>query len=252
MLPLPTGARTSIFAGMIDLLAVMAHPDDAELLCAGALLRAADAGRRTAILDLSGGERGSWGDAAQRAAEAAEAARRLGLSERRTAGLPDGALENTAAARAAVAAHIRELRPRVVILHWPEARHPDHRAASELGRDACFLAGVRNSDVAGEPFRPHKIVYALTYAEHAPKPTFVVDVSEQMERKIDAIFAFGSQFEGKTAMGDVFSGERPLREQILACHAYYGSLIRRPYGEPYWTRETMRVDELSQLEVSTF
>jgi N-acetylglucosamine malate deacetylase 1 len=114
-----------------------------------------------------------------------------------------------------------------VIVHWPEARHPDHRAASELGRDACFLAGVRNADVEGEPFRPHKLIYCLTYAEHAPKPTFVLDISAVMERKLDAIFAFGSQFEGKTAMGDVFAGgDRPLREQIGALHAQYGSWIR--------------------------
>ncbi|HUF49407.1 MAG TPA: bacillithiol biosynthesis deacetylase BshB1 [Longimicrobiales bacterium] len=237
---------------MVDVLAIMAHPDDAELLCAGALLHAADRGRRTAVLDLSGGERGSWGDAGQRAEEAAAAALVLGLAERRTAGLPDGALENSPAARAVVAAHVRALRPRIVILHWPDARHPDHRAASELGRDACFLAGVRNSNVAGEPYRPHKLLHALTYAERAPEPTFVVDISDQMERKIEAIFAFGSQFDGKTAMGDVFSGERPLREQIRAYHAYYGSLIRRPYGEPYRTKETMRVGDVTELDVSSF
>jgi N-acetylglucosamine malate deacetylase 1 len=237
----------------IDLLAIVAHPDDAELLCAGALLRAADAGGSTAVLDLSGGESGSFGSAEGRAAEAAAAAQVLGLAERRSAGLPDGALQNSPDARAAVAAHIRELRPRVVIAHWPDARHPDHRAASELARDASFLAGVRNAPVPGEAYRPHKLVYCLTYAEHAPKPTFVCDISAVMERKLDAIFAFGSQFDGRTAMGDVFpGGDRPLRDQILAVHAYYGSLIRCRYGEPYWTRETMRADYLSELGVSTF
>lgn len=237
---------------MIDVLAVMAHPDDAELLCAGALLAAAASGRRTAILDLTGGEKGSWGTPEGRAAEAAESARILGLTERRTAGLPDGSLANTPDARNVVGAHIRELRPRVVIVHWSDARHPDHRAASELTRDAAFLAGVRNAPLNGEPHRPHKIVYALTYAEHAPQPTFVVDISNHMETKLDAIFAFGSQFNDRTSMGDVFGGGRPLREQILACHAYYGSLIRRPYGEPYWTRETMVVEDIAAVGVSTF
>jgi N-acetylglucosamine malate deacetylase 1 len=237
---------------MIDVLAVMAHPDDAELLCAGALLASADAGRATAVLDLTGGERGSWGTAEGRAAEAAAAARLLGLRERRTAGLPDGALSNTAEARARVAAEVRALRPRVVIMHWPDARHPDHRAAAELARDACFLAGVRNADIDGDPYRPHKVLHALTYAERAPHPTFVVDVTAQMERKLAAIFAFGSQFEDRTSMGDVFGGDRPLREQILAYHAYYGSLIRRPYGEPYWTRETMRIGDVADLDVSSF
>lgn len=231
----------------------MAHPDDAELLCAGALIRAAAAGRTSAVLDLSGGERGSWGSATGRQREAEAAARVLGLSTRQSAELPDSALANTPDARAIVAAKVRELRPRVVILHWPDARHPDHRAASELGRDACFLAGVRNAPYPGEPFRPHKVIYCLTYAEHAPKPTFVLDISELMERKLDAIFAYASQFEGKAAMGDVYpGGERPLREQILATHATYGSWIRCAYGEPYWTRETMRVEDVSVLDVATF
>ena len=237
---------------MIDLLAIMAHPDDAELLCAGALLASAARGGRTAILDLTGGERGSFGTASGRSAEAEAAARVLGLAERRTAGLPDGALVNSPEARRIVAGHIRALRPTTVVLHWPEARHPDHRAAAEIGRDACFLAGVRNLDAEGEPFRPRKVAYALTYAEHAPKPTVVVDISEHMDRKLEAIFAFGSQFEGKTALGDVFGGDRPIREQILAYHAYYGSLIRRPYGEPYWTRETVSVEDLGGMNVSSF
>lgn len=237
---------------MIDVLAIMAHPDDAELLCAGALLCARDAGRGTGVLDLTAGERGSWGDAERRSREAAAAAGVLGLSVRRTAELPDGALENTPPARAVVAAHIRTLRPRIVITHWAEARHPDHRAAAELARDASFLAGVRNAPVDGEPFRPFKVLHALAYAEHAPRPTFVLDVTDQMDRKLDAIFAFGSQFGDRTAMGDVFGGERPLREQILALHAIWGSWIRRPYGEPYWTRETMRIADVSALDVSSF
>jgi len=237
---------------MIDLLAIVAHPDDAELLCAGALARTAANGGRSAILDLTGGEAGSWGTAQGRAQEAARAAQIIGVVERSSAGLPDGALQNTPEARAVVADHIRRLRPRVVILHWSDARHPDHRAASELGRDAAFLAGVRNAPVAGEPFRPHKVCFALTYQEHAPEPTFVVDISAHMEQKLEAIFAFGSQFEDRTAMGDVFNGDRPLREQILAYHAYYGSLIRVAYGEPYWTKETVRVDDLAALEPSSF
>jgi N-acetylglucosamine malate deacetylase 1 len=238
---------------MTHLLAIVAHPDDAELLCAGALLAAADRGQRTAVLDLTGGERGSWGSAGGRAAEARDAALVLGLTERRRAGLPDGGLRNTDESRAVVAAHIRELQPRVVITHWTEARHPDHRAASELARDACFLAGVKNADVDGKPFRPHKLVYCLTYVEHGPKPTVVLDITQQMERKLDAIFTFASQFEGRTAMGDVFSaGDRPLRETILAHHAHYGSLIRCRYGEPYWTRETVRAEDLTALDVSSF
>jgi N-acetylglucosamine malate deacetylase 1 len=237
----------------LDLLAIVAHPDDAELICGGSLIRAGERGRRTGVLDLTAGEAGTAGDAGTRAAEAARAAEILGLAVRRNAGLMDGALENTAAARSTVAGHLRELRPDTVILMWPEGRHPDHRAASQLAYDACFLAGLRRAPVEGDPFRPRKVVYAMSYREHAPKPTFVVDISDQMDRKLDAIFAYGSQFEGKTAMGEVYAGgERSLRDQLLAHHAYNGGLIRVEYGEPFWTRETVRVDDLAGVGVASF
>ena len=237
---------------MIDLLAIMAHPDDAELLCGGALLRARALGRSTAVLDLTAGESGTWGSTGERRTEAQAAASILGLSERANAGLPDGALMNTPEARLIVAAQLRRLRPRAVILHWPEARHPDHRAASELAYDACFVAGLRRAAIDGEPHRPTKIAYALSYREEAIKPSFVVDITAHLEQKLAAIFAFGTQFEGKTSMGDVFGGgERPLREQITAHAAHYGSLIRRPYGEPYWLRETLHIDDIAGLDVNS-
>ena len=236
----------------VDLVAIMAHPDDAELLCAGALLAAADAGHRTGILDLTAGEAGSYGTLGGRRAEAESSAKILGVARRENAGLPDGRLDATIEARGTVANWIRELRPGTVILHWPAARHPDHAAASTLGRDACFVAGLRNADLPGEPHRPAKLLYALAFQEATPPPTFVVDITDQMDRKLEAIFAFGSQFGGKTSMGDLFGGgTRPLREQILAHHAHYGSLIRRPYGEPYWTRETMLVEDVVRLPVNS-
>jgi len=238
----------------MDLLAVMAHPDDAELLCSGALLRAADAGYSTGVLDLTGGERGTSGNAGLRRTEAEHASRILGLDERANAGLPDGALENTPAARTIVAAHIRRLRPRTVILHWSEGRHPDHAAASALGRDACFVAGLSRAAVEGEPFRPFKVVYALSYREEPVQPSFVVDITDQIDRKIEAIRAFASQFDGKVALGDIFGGgDRSLYDQVRIHAAHYGSLIRRPYGEPYFCRETMRVDDLVEgLVVRTY
>ena len=237
----------------LDLLAIVAHPDDAELICGGTLIRAADAGRRTGVLDLTGGEAGTYGSPTLREEEAARASEILGLAERRVAGLPDGALENTPDARSRVAALLRELRPRTVILMWKEARHPDHRVASALGYDACFVAGLTNAPIEGEKFRPEKVIYAMAYREHAGKPTFVVDISDQMERKLDAIYAYGSQFEGKKALGEIYpGGDRDLREQLLAHHAYYGGLIRTAYGEPFWTRETLRVDDVTAIDVASF
>jgi len=237
----------------VDLLALVAHPDDAELLCGGTLARAADQGYTTGILDLTAGETGTRGNAALRSREAERAAEILGVAVRRNAGLPDGALENTPASRSAVAAHLRTLRPRTVILHWTEGRHPDHRVASRLGYDACFLAGLSNAPLDGEPHRPVKILYATAFREDAPEPTFVVDISDQIDRKLNAIFAFASQFEGKTWAGEIFpGGHRTLRDQILAHSAHYGSRIRTAYGEPFWTRETLRVDDPVDLPVTTF
>ena len=237
---------------MADLVAIMAHPDDAELLCGGALIRAADQGYTTAVVDLTGGERGTAGTVELRQTEATEAARILGLAERINAGLPDTSLENSPESRLIVARLIRQLRPRTVILQWPDGRHPDHRVASQLGYDGCFLAGLGRAPIEGEPYRPVKVLYALSYREEAVQPTFVVDITDQIERKLDAIFAFGSQLEGRTALGDVFGGgERPLREQIRIHAAHYGSLIRRPYGEPYWTRETVRIDDVVAISVNS-
>jgi bacillithiol biosynthesis deacetylase BshB1 len=237
----------------VQLLAIVAHPDDAELLCGGTLARAAEQGHAVGILDLSRGELGSAGTPDVRAREAQAAASILGVSQRSSADLPDGRLQDSVEARRVVIDWIRRLEPRVVITHWPDARHPDHAAAAALTRSACFLAGLKNYDAPGKPYRPHKLLYSLTYQETSTKPSFVVDITDQIEKKLAAIFSFDSQFTGKTAMGDVVGGgERPLREQILAQHAHYGSWIRRPYGEPFWTRETMAVEDVVTAGVGSF
>jgi len=237
----------------IDVLAVVAHPDDAELLCGGSLLRSAEAGETTGILDLTRGETGSRGTPALRAQEAEAASRILGLAIRKNAGLPDSRLENTPEARQVVAGFLRELRPRIVVTHWLRGRHPDHRAAAELVYDASFLAGLKNFDAPGEPFRPHKVIHALSFREDPEKPTFVVDVTAQMDRKVEAILAYSSQFGEAAQAGEVFpGGGRSLEDQIRAQAARAGSLIRAAYGEPFWTRETLSASSLGSLPTSTF
>ncbi|HSG08354.1 MAG TPA: bacillithiol biosynthesis deacetylase BshB1 [Longimicrobiales bacterium] len=237
----------------LDVLAIFAHPDDAELLCGGSLAKSADAGHRVGIVDLTRGEMGSQGTPELRAEEAAEAARILGVSVRRNLGLPDSRLENTEANRLAVSALIRELRPRVVVTHWKVGRHRDHRLTCELVRDACFLSALKKLDAPGLPFRPHKLVYATAFREDADPPSFVVDVTEQMDRKVASVTAYASQFEGKTQAGEVFpGGDRPLADQIRAKCAHYGSLIRTAYGEPFRIDETLAVDTLAGLGVASF
>lgn len=239
--------------GPLDVLAVAAHPDDAELLCGGALAKCADAGERAGVLDLTAGEAGSAGTPESRAGEAAAAAEVLGLVTRQCVNLPDAALTNDHESRVAVVEAIRALRPQVVVTHWLRGRHPDHGVAARLVRDASFLAGLRNFPAGGGPHRPRKIVYALAFREDAPKPTFVVDITAQMDRKVASLAAYGSQFAGKSGAGEAFpAGSRPFLEQVRSVHAGYGSLIRRPYGEPYWTEETTEVETLGRLPVSTF
>jgi bacillithiol biosynthesis deacetylase BshB1 len=231
----------------VDVLAIAAHRDDVELTCAGTLLRATDAGHRTGILDLTAGESGTRGSADQRAEEAARAAAILGLAERRNAGLPDAHLTNGEESRRLVVAQIRHFAPRIVILPFPVGRHPDHRVASELGRDACFLAGLAKYDAPGAPHRPFKILYALSYREDPLKPTFVVDISAQFERRMAALLSYGSQYGEQEEGATLFPSQQEIRERLAAVARFYGNLIGVRYGEPFVVKETMQVEDIVTL-----
>jgi bacillithiol biosynthesis deacetylase BshB1 len=238
----------------IDILAIAAHRDDVELTCGGTLVKAAALGRRVAIVDLTQGETGTRGDADTRAREASLAAEVLGVVARENLALPDAGIVNTPDTRLAVARAIRRFRPRVVIAPAPPpfGRHPDHRVASELIRDACFLAGLQKVAPELPRHRPYKVVHAIAYREDHVKPTFVVDVSAEFERKMQAIRCYASQFDGVTQAGEVYPNGEPLEDIVRHHAAHYGSLIRVQYGEPFYTFETMRVDDVAALEVSTF
>ncbi|MDX2058271.1 MAG: bacillithiol biosynthesis deacetylase BshB1 [Gemmatimonadales bacterium] len=235
----------------VELLAIAAHRDDVELTCAGTLLRAADQGHRTAILDLTAGEMGTRGSAELRAQEAERAAAILGVVERRNAGLPDARIANNDETRRIVVEAIRHFAPRVVILPFPVGRHPDHRLASELGRDACFLAGLARYPAEGRPHRPYKVLYSLAYREDPVKPTFVVDITEQFDRKLAAIRCYASQFDGAQTAGEIFPTGQDLYSLIETQNAHYGSLIRTRYGEPFFTPETVLVDDVVSLGVES-
>lgn len=233
----------------LDLLAIGAHPDDAELTCGGTLIKAARQGHATGIIDLTGGESGTYGDRDTRAEEAERAARVLGAQVRLNAGLPDAGLHNTDQTRRVVVELIRRLRPRVVILPYPVGRHPDHRIASELGRDASYLSGLKNYPADGAPHRPEKVIYTLAYREDAVKPTFVVDITAEFETKLEAIRCYASQFEGKMAAGEIFPAGDDIYENVRMHNARSGSLIRTAYGEPFLTHETVRVDDVVAMGV---
>jgi LmbE family N-acetylglucosaminyl deacetylase len=144
---------------------------------------------------------------------------------------------------------IRRFRPRVVILPFPIGRHPDHRVASELCRDASYLAGLKHFDAQGAPHRPEKVLYTLAYREDPVKPTFVVDVSDEFETKLEAIRCYASQFDGKMAAGEIFPAGQDIYENVRMHCARAGSLIRTAYGEPFFTHETVRMDNVVAMGV---
>ncbi|MBA3557763.1 MAG: bacillithiol biosynthesis deacetylase BshB1 [Gemmatimonadaceae bacterium] len=236
----------------VDILAIAAHRDDVELTCGGTLIKAFKQGRSAAIIDLTAGEAGTRGSADLRAAEAERASGILGLRARENLGFPDSGIVNTPETRAELAQAIRRFAPRIVIAPAQQGRHPDHRVASELTRDACFVAGLAKIAPSVPKHRPHKILHCITYREEPLKPTFVVDISDEFEQKLEAIGCYASQFEGVIHAGEVYPNGEPLLDIVRHQAAHYGSLIRVRYGEPFFTTETMLVDDISQLEVSTF
>ena len=232
-----------------DVLAIAAHRDDVEQTCGGTLLRMAARGLRTAILDLTRGEAGTRGTAKDRAREADEAARLLGVGWRQALDMPDGAIANTLENRIAIARVIRLLRPRVVILPYWQARHPDHAIVASLGYEACFIAGLKKVDAGGEPHRPFKIVYASLYAD--VRPSFIVDVTPFIEQRYQALMAYRSQYANQSAGSALFVPEEEIRERTFAEARHYGLLAGVRYGEPFVQKEVGLVDDLTLLPVQS-
>ena len=232
---------------MLDLLAIAAHPDDVEQTCGGTLLRMAEAGYRTGIIDLTAGDMGTRGSPEIRVAESADAAKILKVSHRENLHFPDARLENSMAGRMTLAQRIRELRPRTVILPYWEGRHPDHYRTAEIGYEACFLAGLRKIDPYTEPHRPYKIVYSSLYANVVP--SFVVDVTPQFERRMESLLAYRSQYGEVSDGATLFPDEPEIRDRLAATARFYGNLIGVKYGEPFVVKETMRVDDVVAMQV---
>jgi N-acetylglucosamine malate deacetylase 1 len=238
----------------LDVLAIAAHPDDVELTCGGTLLKMAQRGYSTGILDLTAGEMGTRGTPETRSKEAAAAAKFLKVKWRGTLGVPDSDVQPTRQHKMRLAAVIRQLRPKTVILPYWEARHPDHYHASTLGYEGCFLAGLKQLPIEGEPFRPFKILYSTSYA--TVRPTFVVDITDQYEQRRKAILAFASQFRPKKSASSksqkkpqVFLAIDRLEDQMNMLARQYGEMVGVKYGEPFLQKELIKVDDIVRLEV---
>jgi bacillithiol biosynthesis deacetylase BshB1 len=234
---------------VIDVLAIAAHRDDVEQTCGGTLLRMASRGLRTAILDLTQGEGGTRGNAVDRAQEAAHAARILGVGWRQALDLPDGAVENTLENRIKIVGILRQLRPRVVILPYWQARHPDHATTATLGYEACFLSGLAKVDTGTAPHRPFKIVYASLYAD--VRPSFIVDITPFIEQRLAALMAYRSQYADQPTGSGLFVPEEEIRNRTFAEARHYGLLAGVRYGEPFVQKEVGLVDDLTLLAVQS-
>jgi LmbE family N-acetylglucosaminyl deacetylase len=160
---------------------------------------------------------------------------------------PDARLENHIAARMTLAQKIRELQPRVVILPYWQARHPDHYRAGEMGYEACFLAGLKKLDEHSEPHRPFKILYASVYAD--VKPSFIADISAQFERRMAALLSYKSQYGAAGGGSDLFPQETEIRERLGAIARFYGNQIGVKYGEPFVVKEAIRIDDIVSMPV---
>jgi bacillithiol biosynthesis deacetylase BshB1 len=234
-----------------DMLAFAAHPDDAEIGCGGTLLRLADAGRRVVIADLTRGELGTRGSAEIRAQEAEHSSRILGLAGRDNLGLPDGEVRPTPEAKRAVAVAIRRWRPSAVLVPYWEDRHPDHANASRVVYEGTFLAGLSRFETGQPPHRPTRLFYYMGWTEF--EPTFIVDVTEQVERKMEAIYAFSTQFRPDASADPETVLTSPTTDWLIRSRmAHYGAMIRRTYGEGFLIRGRLRVDDPLALPFFSF
>ena len=234
----------------LDVLSITAHPDDTELTCSGTVIKMVEAGYKVGLLDLTGGESGTRGNASLRERESRRASKVMGIVYRDNLGLPDAAIEDRREYKLKIAQKIRELRPRTVILPYWEGRHPDHYTTGRIGYEACFLAGLARLPLAGKPHRPHKIVYASFYVPSL-RPTFVVDITAQFEKKLKAILCYGSQFSPQKDAQNLFPSRADLRERVGSLGRHFGLMIGVRYGEPFVTREVAAVDDIVTMPVKS-
>jgi len=233
----------------LDLLAIAPHPDDVELTCGGTMIKMAQTGYRTGILDLTRGETGTRGTPETRLREAARAGKIMGVKVRRNLGLPDAHLHVCDEYKAAIAEVVREFEPHTVILPYWEGRHPDHYAAARLGYEACFVAGLKSYPLAGEAFRPFKILYAAAYAD--VRPTIAVDITKQYDRRRQAILAYASQFRPvkKDRRSKVALPLDKLEAYMSDTARHYGRMIGVKYAEGFVVKEVMQTEDVVRMPV---
>jgi bacillithiol biosynthesis deacetylase BshB1 len=238
----------------LDILVLPVHPDDAELGCAGTILKHIQLGHKVGIIDLTRGELGTRGTAEIRDQEAAKAAEILGLTIRENLGLPDGFFTNTKEYQLKVVAAIRNYQPEIVITNAYHDRHPDHGRANELVEASAFLAGLRrietwdNSELQ-EAWRPKQVLHFIQ--DRYIEPDILVDVTEHWDKKIESIYAYGSQFHNPEWSEDepqTYISSPDFIEQIQGRGREFGKSINVKYAEGFTSVKILGVDNLFDLK----
>lgn len=221
----------------LDVLAVATHPDDAEIGVGGTLLGCLRQKLRVGVLDLTSGEPTPRGSPEIRAAETAAATKILGLDWRHNLGLPNRSLQHTLEARRALAAVFRMTRPKLILAPYWEDSHPDHLAASSLVDAARFWSKLSRSDIPGEPYLPPRVLYYFSiHLRIHPQPAFVFDISDTIDAKMQSVACYESQFVTSKS-SDVPTALDDIRDRAR----YWGWSIGAKFGEPFASRETMRM-----------
>ena len=235
----------------VDVMAFGAHPDDIEIGCGGTLIKLADMGYSIVLVDMTRGELGTRGTVETRMTEAAGAVKIIGAIARENLALEDGDIHTTREAKRKVVEVVRRYRPHLVFLPYYEDRHPDHYHTSQLAYEGVFLSGLGQYETGQESYRPLRVLYYQ--GRCAFEPTFTVDITGQFERKMQAIYAFSTQFQPN----DTFYREAGLTYQdptwaFTHRAAYHGALIGKRYGEAFLVRGRLEVKDPMQLTFSSF
>lgn len=234
-----------------DVIAFGTHPDDAEIGCGGTLIKLTDAGFQVVVVDLVQGEMGTRGSVEIRAKEAAASSKLLRLHGRENLQLQDGDITNSMESKRKVVEAIRRWRPKAIFLPYWEDRHPDHCNASKLIYEATFLSGLIRFDTGQEPHRPTQLFYYMGWYEFTP--SFIVDITEQAERKLEAIYTFSTQFRADAERGPQTRLTSPTTDWLIRSRmAHLGSRIRSKYGEGFLIRGHLEVENPLDLLFESF
>jgi len=233
----------------LDVLAIAAHRDDVEITCGGTIIKLADSGKKVGILDLTQGEMGTKGNAEERQRDSIEAVKIMGVVWRGNLNLPDAGVEPTYENKLKIAQAVRMFRPELVILPYWVQRHPDHLAAHHIGYDACYLAGLKKLKLEGEPHRPRKIIYTSSFRD--VKHSFFVDITDQMKRKLEAVRAYKSQFDGSVESNQIYKPGVNIFEFMTITARHYGHLVNVEYAEAFTVKENILIDDPYEMPVKS-